>query len=207
MQPIIQEMGGNPNVGKVSNEQRQLQQAQLQMQQMAQQMEQMRQQLMESQRPVARTYTFDQIQILLSCETINHVLAEFDLSDPKAIRLRMAREYLLHLGDLKEFLPQQQQSQQQQEEYPEQEDELDNPFMDGDLAGGESDEGELPAVERSSSEDIEEINKKMASLKQEEAARAAEKGKTGIEKIKDFISKKNNPEVKPDISNQSESMG
>jgi len=205
MQPTIQEMG-NPNVGKVSNEQRQLQQAQLQMQQMAQQMAAMQQQLMDSQRPVSRTYTFDQIQILLSCETINHVLAEFDLSDPKAIRLRMAREYLLHLGDLKEFLPAQQQ-QAGQEPYPEQEDENDNPFMDGDLAGGESDEGELPAVERSSSEDIEEINKKMASLKQEEAARAAEKGKTGIEKIKDFISKKNNPEVKPDISNQSESMG
>jgi chaperonin cofactor prefoldin len=206
MQPIIQEMG-NPNVGKVSNEQRQLQQAQLQMQQMAQQMAAMQAQLQESQRPVARSYTFDQIQILLCCETINHVLAEFDLSDPKAVRLRMAREYLLHLGDLKEFLPQQQPQYQQEEEYPEREDENDNPFMDGDLAGGESDDGELPPVERTSKEDIEEINKKMASLKQEEAVKSAEKGKTGIEKIKDFISKKNNPEAKLDSSMQSESMG
>jgi hypothetical protein len=200
---ISQEPAG---VGKVSNEQRQLQQAQLQMQQMAQQMAQMQQQLLDNQRPVSRTYTFDQIQIILSCETIKHVLAEFDLSEPKAVRLQMARDYLYHLGDLREFLPQSQQ-QQQQPQYSEEEDLDDNAFRDdtSDLAGGETDDGELPP-ERTSSEDIDEINKKMASLKSEEAARTVEKGKSGIEKIKDFISKKNNPE-KLDSSNQSESMG
>jgi ribosomal protein L31E len=48
----------------------------------------------------------------------------------------------------------------------------------------------------------------MASLKQEESVRTVEKGKSGIDKIKEFISKKNTtPEVKPDTSMQSESMG
>ena len=195
MYPTIQETGNLG--GKMTNEQRQLQQAQQQMQQMAQQMAQMQAQLQESQRPVAKSYTFDQVQILMSCETINHVLTEFDLSEPKAMRMRMARDYLFHLGDLKEFLPR----TTQQQEYPEPEPEeeyLDEPM---------SDEGELEP-ERPSNTEIDEINRKMASLKQEEAVRTVEKGKSGIDKIKEFISKKNTtPEVKPDTSMQSESMG
>jgi hypothetical protein len=126
--------------GQVSQQQQQqlVQQQQLahqqvvqQNQQMQQVIQQMRQQMLEMQeviaeyrQPKAKTYTSAQVQILLSAETINHVLEEFELSTQKRDRLILARDYLLRLSELSEWIPvssptQQIQGGQQQEQLPE----------------------------------------------------------------------------------------
>lgn len=83
----------------------QIQQQQQVMQQMRQQMLEMQEEINEYRKPKPKMYSAAQVQILLSAETINHVLEEFELSTQKRDRLILARDYLLKLSDLSEWIP------------------------------------------------------------------------------------------------------
>lgn len=194
-------------IGRVTNEpqkgaqisQAQLQQILAQNQQMHAQMAAMQEQLQNQQRqPVAKTYSMMQVQILLSCENINNILEEFELSVQKSLRLKMARDYLLSLSDLAEFI-------KREEPEPEVEPEpgMDQPDVPIEQLYEESQTTaqaqDIAAVvepyqgtsNKTVAEEIEKINRHMAELKKEEAI--AQKPKTGFEKIKAFIGKKNTP--------------
>jgi hypothetical protein len=212
----------------------QLQQQMQQVQQQQQIIQQMRQQMMELQaeltaqrQPKAKTYTMGQVQILIACETINNVMEEFELSPMKKERLNMARDYLLRLSDLGEFVqspqqpPQSDESQeqplndQQTEPFPEGGDPLYEEQPTGESVPGA---GNDPVMyqgkpDETTISEIDKINQKMAELKQDNIkVEKAEKAKTGLEKIKDFIMKKSTvqqEEPKPDrdYSNIPEGMG
>jgi hypothetical protein len=100
--------------------QQQNQQQQQLIQQMRQQMLEMQEVIMEYRQPKAKTYTTGQVQILLSAETINHVVEEFELSSQKRDRLLLARDYLLRLSDLSEWIPAATSTTQQLENEPQQ---------------------------------------------------------------------------------------
>jgi hypothetical protein len=106
-----------PAAQQVMISQSQLQQMQRQMAAMHEQLEQQRQQIeMQRQQPTAKTYTLGQLQVLLACETIDQILQEFDISELKKIRMGMARNYLLALSDLTEFMPEKETGQQSAEQ-------------------------------------------------------------------------------------------
>lgn len=245
MYPLKQETG---SVGKVQIEQRaaqsayaqqQVQHAQMQQMQHMQQIQQMQAQMAEVaaelnalRQPKMKTYTSAQVQILISCETINHIMEEFELSSQKKARLCMARDYLLSMGDLAEFINQpQQQPQQNLEQDPEQY-EMDEPvnsevslYEDYEQSPLQPQiqtqpqpqmqvqaqspiEGEQYSGQQDTSitSELEKINQKMAELKKEDGKIEKDKARTGLEKIKDFLVKKATPateEVKPVIDHNS----
>lgn len=200
MYPKIQE----EFVGKAKSESK----SDAQIQRLQAQMAQLQAQLESQSRPQTRMYTYEQVQILLSCESINHVMEEFDLSKQKANRLTIAREYLLSLGEMPEFMarpPQQEQEQplEQEEEYYEEEDPRN---VGGNL---EEYQGE---PDKTMADEITDINRKMAELKKGEEKAAVEKGKSGIDKIKDFIKAKTSktaaePEITVNHEDLPENMG
>lgn len=188
-----------------------------QFQQMQAQMAAMQAQLLaqeqaQRQQPVIKTYSIGQIQILLSCETINSVLEEFDLSEQKKVRLAAARDYLLSLGDLSEFIKEpetvERSTDQSEEPVIPEEDFLDpspklytdEEFFEEEIRSGTAGETGSAGVyqgqpEKTVTDEIAKINQKMAELKQEEAKTDKAKSMTGLEKIKSFISRKNTPET------------
>jgi hypothetical protein len=175
------------------------QQAQMylqQMQQMQAQMAQMQAQLEAQRQPKMKTYTFGQVQILLACETINHVLEEFEVSTQKRSRLNLARDYLLSLGDLTEFIAVPEQTMEQTPETePGYDAQTGESLFEEDNQQGNA-EPVKPFVEpyqgkadKTVEEEIDKINKKMAELKKVETSQEKAKGMSGIEKIKSFISR------------------
>jgi hypothetical protein len=107
----------------VQQQQHAIQQIQQQNQQQQQLIQQMRQEMLEMQaeiseyrKPKPKTYTPAQVQVLLAAETINHVVEEFELSTQKRDRLLLARDYLLRLSDLSEWIPESSPVQPPQEE-------------------------------------------------------------------------------------------
>lgn len=176
------------------------------LQQMQQRMSQMeaviKAQAEQAQQPVAKTYDAGQVQILMCCETITQLIEEFDLAPQKAQRLVMAKNYLLILSDLREFIPQQPQEGQQdvpQEEELVQEQPTEDRFFEENEVNSEeqmleSYPGELT---ENTKETLETITKKMAEIRKEEAVIKKEKEKTGVEKIKDFIKGKKDVKAEP----------
>ena len=152
------------------------------------QMAQLKEQLEQQNAPQQKLYSYNQVQILLCCETINHILSEFDLSLPKSSRLNMARDYLYVLGDMREFvkIPVQQQTESEEEQYDLSEE--DNRDQEDPMEKYEDN------AEKTMADEIVDINRKMGELKKNEEKAAAERGKSGIEKIKDFIKKKTDKE-------------
>jgi hypothetical protein len=182
-----------------------LQQMQAQMTNLQEQLQAQQEAAARMRQPVVKTYTFSQIQILLACETINSVIEEYELSIQKKARLCMARDYLLSMGDLPEFLklpepvdnPNKGQTHVQEDEGVEiqQEPGIDNLFeTDAVDDSGVAIEEYQGQADQSVKEGINKINKQMAEFKKEEVKVEKEKSLSGIEKIKNFISKKNNPE-------------
>jgi len=164
---------------------------------MQQQLENQRQQ----QQPVEKTYSMGQVQILLCCENINNILEEFELSVQKTVRLKMARDYLLKLADLAEFI-------KRPEPDVEPEPGMDQPDVPIDQLYEETKEAaqgqDLNLVEpyqgqpdKTIAEEIEKINLKMQELKKENVKEEKEKALTGFAKIKNFIAKKNVPAEEP----------
>jgi hypothetical protein len=214
MQPTNKELGAG-TVGKVTIDQKSghslqpsqaqlaAQQAQMylqQMQQMQAQMAQMQAQLEAQRQPKMKTYTFGQVQILLACETINHVLEEFEVSTQKRSRLNLARDYLLSLGELPEFIA---VPEQTIETEPEQEPGFEQ-IPDEELCEEGNVEGQKPLIEpyqgqadKTVEQEIDKINRKMAELKKGEVKADKEKSMSGLEKIKSFISKKGVPAEEP----------
>lgn len=212
-----------PQQQLVQQLQQQIQQGQQQqqlIQQMRQQMMEMQAELTAQRQPKAKMYSMGQVQILLSCETINNVMEEFELSPMKKARLEMARDYLLRLSDLGEFVKPSQPQQQT--------DELQDQFVEDQQTDSLSEEPlyEEPAREpapgaipepvvyqgkpdETITSELEKINQKMAELKQDTVKVEKEKAKTGLEKIKDFITKKSTaqPEEQKDYSSLPEGMG
>lgn len=203
--------------------QQQIQQGQQQqqlIQQMRQQMMEMQAELTAQRQPKAKRYSMGQVQILLSCETINNVLEEFELSPMKKERLAMARDYLLRLSDLGEFVKQNPQ-QPQTDEYQEQfvEDQQTEPLSEEPLYEEPVREPSPSAIpeqvvyqgkpDETLTSELEKINQKMVELKQDNVKVEKEKAKTGLEKIKDFITKKSTaqPEEPKDYSSLPEGMG
>ena len=194
-------------IGRVTNEpqrgpqqispaqyQQMYQQMQAQMAAMQQQLENQRQQ----QQPVEKTYSMGQVQILLSCETINHVLEEFELSVQKTLRLKMARDYLLKLADLAEFIKRPEPDVEPEPGMDQSDVPMDQLYEETPDAPQDQDTSTLVEPysgqpDKTVTEEIEKINRKMAELKKENIIQEKEKKKTGFEKIKDFISKKNVP--------------
>ena len=192
-------------VGRGNAEQRQQQQSpqimisQAQLQQMNAQMAAMQAELERQRQPVEKTYSMGQVQILLSCETINHVLEEFELSVQKALRLKMARDYLLKLADLAEFIKQPAPDVEPEPGM----DQMDSPtdeqlYEETPNAGQAQDIASVVEPfqgqpDKTIAQEIEKINLKMAEFKKDEIA-IQTKPKTGLEKIKAFISKKNVPQ-------------
>jgi hypothetical protein len=179
------------------------QQAQMylqQMQQMQAQMAQMQAQLETQRQPKMKTYTFGQVQILLTCENINSVLEEFELSTQKRSRLNLARDYLLSLGELSEFIAVPEQTMEQSPEMEQGYDaQMGESLFEEDEQPSTA-EPQKPFVEpyqgkadKTVEEEIDKINKKMAELKKVEAKSEKTKGMSGIDKIKSFISRKNTP--------------
>jgi hypothetical protein len=222
--------------------QQQIQQQQQVMQQMRQEMLEMQEIIMEYRQPKAKTYSVAQVQILLSAETISHVLEEFELSTQKRERLIMAREYLLRLSDLAEWIPatypQQPLVQQPQPDEGQGNEEPEVDAVDGyeqePLAGQYTDDqlcddpgipvpGQQPTpvavaeggdlykgkIDPETASELEKIEKRIEELKQEPGPKLEkEKHQTGIEKIKNFLTKKPQPDENPiDYSKLPEGMG
>jgi hypothetical protein len=169
--------------------------SQAQLQQMQQQMTAMQAEIERQRQPVEKTYSMVQVQILLSCETINHVLEEFELSVQKALRLKMARDYLLKLADLAEFIKQPAPDVEPEPGMDQTESMTDDQLYEETPAAGSAQDIQTIVEpfqgqpDKTVEEEIEKINRKMQDLKKED--QIAKKPLSGIEKIKAFIGKKN----------------
>lgn len=164
----------------------------------------------EPEVPIERTYTFDQIQILMCCETMHNVMESMNPSSLPYIRLHQARLTLLYLGGLPEFLPREEDTQQQVQ---------GGSAGAVEYAGGAEGEGEgflyeedrIPDVagidQQPPDKDLEDISAKLMAFSDKVVTQKKEEPKeTGLKRFLPHFGKKpEEREVSP--SHQSISQG
>lgn len=169
-----------------------------QMQQRMAQMEEVIREQAAQRQPQEKTYSQQQVQIAMCCDTISQILEEFELSNQKASRLLAARNWLLLLADMREFMiiPQQTEatSKQGQDQEPEQVMEDQDSLFEDDGIGIPTEESYPGEMEGSVTDSLADIQTKMNEIRAKEEVAKKQAAMSPIDKLKAFVSKKK-PEI------------